>query len=172
MNAPETRVFENGPPRKNLILTALTIIPLISWFFPIKWLILKLLRDCHACDFVTGFRCFYGNIYARKVFLGDTIFFDYAPVYIGTGSKFGFNNVVITTTHDPKKWSRVIAKSIHIGNNVWITSRCIILGGVTIGDNSIIGAGSVVTRDIPPNTFSAGNPCKVIKALNQDSELN
>jgi len=46
---------------------------------------------------------------------------------------------------------------------LWITSRCIILPGVTIGDNSVIGAGSVVAKDIPANCFAAGNPAKIIK---------
>jgi len=53
-----------------------------------------------------------------------------------------------------------------IGKNVWITHGCIILGGISIGDNSVIGAGSVVVNDIPPNVLAAGNPCRVIKELN------
>ncbi|MDO8610502.1 MAG: DapH/DapD/GlmU-related protein [bacterium] len=55
---------------------------------------------------------------------------------------------------------------MHIGKNVWITTRCTILPGVTIGDNSIIAAGSVVTKDIPPNCLAGGNPAKIIKKLN------
>ncbi|HJD53261.1 MAG TPA: acyltransferase [Candidatus Avibacteroides avistercoris] len=54
---------------------------------------------------------------------------------------------------------------VKIGRNVFIGTRSIVLKGVTIGDNSIIGAGSVVTRDIPPNVIAAGNPCRVIKRL-------
>ena len=63
--------------------------------------------------------------------------------------------------HDP------IIRDVTIGENCWITSRVIILGGVTIGDDVIIGAGSVVTHDIPSNCFAAGNPCKVIKFLDK-----
>lgn len=165
MNEKNTIVFENGPPPKHLVLMSLTMMPLLSILPPVKWLILRLLRRCKNCDFVNGFRCYYGNIHATGVFLGDTVFFDYAPIYIGEGVKFGFDNTVITSTHDPHKWSRVIAKPVHIGKNTWITSKCIVLGGVTIGEGSIIGAGSVVTRDIPSYVFAAGNPCKVIRKL-------
>lgn len=57
------------------------------------------------------------------------------------------------------------AYPITIGNNVWIGAQCSILPGVTIGDNSVIGAGSVVTKDIPANVVAVGNPCRVIKQI-------
>jgi acetyltransferase-like isoleucine patch superfamily enzyme len=60
------------------------------------------------------------------------------------------------------------ALPISVGNNVWIGAQSIILSGVTIGDNSIIGAGSVVTRDIPANVVAAGNPCRVLKSILQN----
>jgi acetyltransferase-like isoleucine patch superfamily enzyme len=56
-------------------------------------------------------------------------------------------------------------KMIRIGNNVWIAGGTIVVAGVTIGDNSVIGAGSVVVKDIPANVIAVGNPCKVIKQL-------
>jgi bifunctional N-acetylglucosamine-1-phosphate-uridyltransferase/glucosamine-1-phosphate-acetyltransferase GlmU-like protein len=56
-------------------------------------------------------------------------------------------------------------KPVVIGANVWLGLDCIVLKGVTIGDNSVVGAGSVVTRDIPPNVIAAGNPCAVIRDL-------
>lgn len=56
-------------------------------------------------------------------------------------------------------------KSIVLGNNVWIASAAIVSAGVTIGDNSVVGAGSVVTKNIPPNSFWAGVPAKFVKAL-------
>ena len=56
-------------------------------------------------------------------------------------------------------------KPIRIGNNVWVCARSIILKGVTIGDNSIIGAGSIVTKDVEPNSLYAGNPAKLVKRL-------
>ena len=57
------------------------------------------------------------------------------------------------------------AKPIKVGNNVWIGGNVIVLPGVTIGDNTVIGAGSVVTKDIPSNVVAVGNPCRVIKQL-------
>lgn len=57
------------------------------------------------------------------------------------------------------------AYPVTIGDNVWICAGAIILPGVTIGANSVIGAGSVVTKDIPPNSLAVGNPCKVIRTL-------
>lgn len=58
-----------------------------------------------------------------------------------------------------------------IGKNVWIGGGTIILPGVTIGDNTVIGAGSVVTKDIPANSLAVGNPCKVIRQINQTKKL-
>lgn len=60
------------------------------------------------------------------------------------------------------------AKAIQVGNNVWIGGNVCVLPGVTIGDNCVIGAGSVVVNDIPANSVAVGNPCKVIKNINSD----
>ena len=57
------------------------------------------------------------------------------------------------------------AKPIKVGNNVWIGGNVCVLPGVTIGDNVVIGAGSIVTKDIPSNVVAVGNPCKIIKEL-------
>lgn len=57
------------------------------------------------------------------------------------------------------------AKPIIVGNNVWIGGNVCVLSGITIGDNAVIGAGSVVTKDIPPNVVAVGNPCRVIKNI-------
>ena len=54
---------------------------------------------------------------------------------------------------------------IRIGNNVWIGAHSMVLPGVTIGDNAVIGAGSIVTRDIPANTVAVGNPCRVVREI-------
>lgn len=65
------------------------------------------------------------------------------------------------------------ARPITVGNNVWIGAQVCVLPGVTIGDNSVIGAGSVVTKNIPPNSIAVGNPCRVIRTVttpNQESE--
>ncbi len=62
-----------------------------------------------------------------------------------------------------------VAKPVNIKKGAWIGMNCVVLKGVTIGENSIIGANSVVTKDVPPNTVAAGNPCKVVKTINQSS---
>lgn len=107
------------------------------------------------------------NLSAYNVNLNDTVFINYAQVSIGEDTKFFGENLLLTSTHQPGNFLTVLASPISIGKNVWITYRCIILGGVTIGDNTIIGAGSVVTKDIPSNVIAAGNPCKVIGSVRQ-----
>ena len=62
------------------------------------------------------------------------------------------------------------AHEINIGSNVWIGADVIILPGVSIGDNTVIGAGSVVTKNIPSNVLAVGNPCKVIREISEDEE--
>ncbi|WP_309028196.1 acyltransferase [Pelagicoccus enzymogenes] len=103
---------------------------------------------------------------AGNAALHDTKFIDYSNVYIGNGAKFSFENMVITSTHDEKDFSKVISKEVHIGNNTWITSRVTILGGSIIGDNSIIAAGSVVHGEIPPNTLAGGIPARPLRKIN------
>ena len=102
--------------------------------------------------------------------LGDTFIRAVAPVTIGSNCSFSYRNMILTGTHDYKDFSKIIAKPVIIGNNVWITSNVTILPGVTIGDNTIIGVGSIVTKDIPSGVFAAGNPCKVIKKI--DFKIN
>ena len=101
-----------------------------------------------------------------NVGLADTYILAYAPVNIGSNCSFSYRNIIITSTHDINNFSTVVAKPVSIGNNCWITTNVTILPGVTIGDNCIIGAGSVVTSDIPSNVFAAGNPCNVIRQIN------
>lgn len=68
-----------------------------------------------------------------------------------------------------KDWNSVKSSSIHICSNAWIGMNCIILKGVTIGEGAVVGAGSVVTKDVPAWTVVAGNPAKVVKCLNNKS---
>ena len=63
------------------------------------------------------------------------------------------------------------SKEVSIGNNCWIASNVVITGGVTIGEGCVIGAGSVVTRDIPPNSLAAGNPCRVIREITDEDSI-
>lgn len=102
----------------------------------------------------------------KNVSLSDTFIVAWAPITIGEGTSFSYKNKIITSTHDYENWGKVIGKPIVIGKYCWITTEVTILPGVTIGDHTVIGAGSVVTRDIPSGVFAAGNPCRVIKKIN------
>ncbi len=94
---------------------------------------------------------------------------DLAPVFIGECVQIGPNVVISTAGHPFDLAERVLpiasANPIKIGDNVWVGANAVILDGVTIGDRSVIGAGSVVTKDIPPDCVAVGNPCRVIKTI-------
>lgn len=84
-------------------------------------------------------------------------------------------NVTITSTGHPVHYKlrpkgEMYSFEVIIGDNVWLGSNVVICPGVTIGENSVIGAGSIVLKDIPPNTFAAGNPCKVLREIT-DNDL-
>jgi maltose O-acetyltransferase len=121
------------------------------------------------------FFCDYG--YNMKI--GDRVFFnfncvvlDVALVTIGSRTLFGPNVQIYTATHPMNHEERAsgleYAKPITIGEDVWLGGSVVVCPGVTIGDRSVIGAGSVVTKDIPPDVFAAGNPCKVIRTVKQE----
>ena len=120
------------------------------------------------------FYCDYGS----NIMIGEKVFFnfncvvlDVTYVKIGSRTLFGPNAQIYTATHPVDYQERSsgleFAKPISIGEDVWVGGSAIICPGVTIGDRTIIGAGSVVTRDIPSGVFAAGNPCKVIRELTQ-----
>jgi len=118
------------------------------------------------------FFCDYGTniILGKKVFFNfNCVVLDVTTVTIGDNVLFGPAVQVYTATHplsavERRKWLEA-AKPITIGSDVWVGGGAIICPGVTIGDRSVIGAGSVVTKDIPPDVIAAGNPCKVIRSL-------
>lgn len=99
---------------------------------------------------------------------------DDAHVYIGDKVMIGPNVTIATASHPVEAELRAkglqINRDVHISENAWIGSNAVILPGVTVGKNVVIGAGSVVTRDIPDNTVVAGNPARVIRRLNQATE--
>jgi maltose O-acetyltransferase len=117
--------------------------------------------------------------YGTNIALGTKVFFnfncvvlDVMRVTIGDYTLFGPAVQIYTATHpiDPieRRKGLEFAKPITIGSDVWVGGGAILCPGVTIGDRSVIGAGSVVTRDIPSDVFAAGNPAKVIRPLKAD----
>lgn len=118
------------------------------------------------------FYCDYGfnMIVGEKVFFNfNCVVLDVTYVRIGSRTLFGPNVQIYTATHpvDPTERASGVeyAKPITIGEDVWVGGSAVICPGVTIGDRCVIGAGSVVTRDIPADAFAAGNPCRVIRDL-------
>lgn len=117
------------------------------------------------------FYCDYGS----QIELGEKCFFnfncvilDVCSVTIGDFSLFGPGVQIYTATHPLNALQRRSAefgKPVHIGSDVWVGGGAIICPGVRIGDRAVIGAGSVVTRDIPADVMAAGNPCRVIRGL-------
>lgn len=118
--------------------------------------------------------------YGRNIVLGKKVFFnfncvvlDVAQVKIGDNVLFGPCVQIYTATHpisasERRKWLE-FAKPITIGSDVWVGGGAIICPGVSIGDRTVIGAGSVVTRDVPSDVVVAGNPARVIRNLSKDS---
>lgn len=151
---------------KQKLLFKLYSLPFFNKIERIKKLLCKTYNIPISTSISKGFYCSAPllNI-GENVGLGNTEIIAYAPITIGKGTSFSFNNMIITSTHDYHNFSTVIGKPVIIGENVWITSNVTILPGVTIGSNTVIGAGSVVTKDIPSGVFAAGNPCKVIKQI-------
>ena len=120
--------------------------------------------------------------YGYNIHLGDNVFFnfncvvlDVMRVEIGSNTMFGPNVQIYTATHPldaaERRSGLEFAKPIRIGSDVWVGGSAVIAPGVSIGDRSVIGAGSVVVKDIPADVFAAGNPCKVIRYLQPPSDL-
>ncbi|AXX91792.1 acetyltransferase [Malaciobacter molluscorum LMG 25693] len=154
-------------PKPSLILKIIRLFPFILLIPKLKNIVLKKLNKKNNVNIKPGFYCVVGeNIECgNNVNLNDTRIIDYGKVIIGDNVKFSGENLILTSTHDFKEFDTVNIDNVEIESNVWITYRCIILPGVKIGENSIIGAGSVVTKNIPANVIAAGNPCKVIKKI-------
>ncbi len=127
--------------------------------------------------------------YGRNIYIGDNVsinmnctFVDCNKIIIGNNVLIASNVQLYTSTHpvdlserlvpgwtpeSGEYFCRTYALPITIGNGCWIGGGVIILPGVSIGNGSVIGAGSVVTKDIPDNSLAVGNPCRVIREINQ-----
>ncbi len=96
---------------------------------------------------------------------------DDGHIYVGDDVMFGPNVTIATANHpiDPslRKKQLQYNKDVHIGNLVWIGAGAVICPGVSIGDNTVIGAGSIVTKDLPAGVVAYGNPCRVIREIGE-----
>ena len=115
--------------------------------------------------------------YGQNIELGERVFFnfncivlDVCPVKIGDFTLFGPAVQIYTPLHPfnaEQRRREEYGKAIEIGSDVWVGGGAIILPGVRIGSRAVIGAGSVVTRDVPEGVFAAGNPCRVIRPITE-----
>jgi galactoside O-acetyltransferase len=120
---------------------------------------------------------FHSNWGGRHVHFGKGIYANFnltmvddTHIYVGDYTLFGPNVTVATAGHPilPELREKTYQYNfpVHIGRNCWIGAGAIIVPGVTVGDNVVIGAGSVVTKDIPSNVVAVGNPCRVLREVN------
>ncbi len=135
----------------------------------------KLVR--HAEDgafFEPGFRCEFGfNISLGKNFYANfgCVLLDPGEIIIGDNVLFGPRVSIYTARHafnaQEREAGACYTKPVKIGNNVWVGGGVHMDHGITIGDNTVIGAGSVITHDIPANVVAAGAPCRVIREITE-----
>ncbi len=123
------------------------------------------------------FRCDYGyNIFIGENFYANynCVILDCAPVTIGANVLFAPGVNIFTAGHpvhhEPRNEEFEYAFPVSIGDNVWVGGNVIINPGISIGNNAVIGAGSVVTKDIPPNVIAVGNPCNVIREIKEEDK--
>ena len=120
----------------------------------------------------------HSNWGGKHVHFGKNVYCNYnitlvddTHIYVGDNTMFGPNVVLATAGHPvlPELREQVYQYNlpIHIGKNCWLGAGVIVLPGVTIGDNTVVGAGSVVTKDIPSNVVAVGNPARVLREINE-----
>ena len=125
---------------------------------------------------------FYANWGGKNVYMGNHVYANFnlvlvddAVIEIGDNVMIGPNVVLCTGTHPVSPRLRAkeaqYNKPVKVGSGVWIGANTMVMPGVTIGENSIIGAGSVVTKDIPANSLAVGNPCHVIRKINGEDSV-
>lgn len=121
---------------------------------------------------------FYANFGGRHCHFGKMVYANYhltcvddTHIYIGDYTMIGPNVTIATAGHPilPELREKLYQYNmpVHIGRNCWIGANAVILPGVTVGENTVIGAGSVVTKDLPANVVAVGNPCRVLREINE-----
>lgn len=121
---------------------------------------------------------FHGNWGGKNLFLNDNVYINFnltivddVEIIVGNNVLFAPNCTLTTANHpiDPTLRGKgyQYCKKIVIGNNVWLGSNVVVLPGVTIGDNTVIGAGSIVSRSIPANVVAMGIPCRVVREISE-----
>ncbi len=121
---------------------------------------------------------FHANMGGAHVHLGNGVYMNFGVtmvddthIYVGDHTMFGPNVVVATAGHPLLPQLREKAYQynmpVHIGRNCWLGAGVMVLPGITIGDNVVVGAGSVVTRDLPDNVVAVGNPCRVLRSIDR-----
>ena len=153
-----------------------------------KAIIEKLLGDFGEGSFMQGPITFH---YGTHTKIGAHCFINFnftvqddGEVTIGDNCNFGPNVTIVTPVHpmlpderkqllcpDGKLRRLCYAKPVHIGHDCWFGANVVVCPGVTVGENCVIGAGSVVVKDIPANSFAAGNPCRVIRTLSEADSM-
>lgn len=125
---------------------------------------------------------FHANWAGHHVHIGKNVYANFnltlvddGEIYIGDYTMIGPNVTIATAGHPVLPELRQEAYQfnipVHIGKNVWIGAGVIILPGVTVGDNTVIGAGSVVTKDIPSDVVAVGNPCRVLRPIGEKDRI-
>ena len=120
---------------------------------------------------------FHANWGGKHVHFGDGVYANFGltcvddtHIYVGSHTLFGPNVILATAGHpmmpELRKHGIQYNMPIHIGENCWLGAGVIVVPGVTIGDNVVIGASSVVTKDIPSNSVAMGTPCRVVRQIN------
>lgn len=134
-------------------------------------------RTDGSLQVVSPFMCDYGkNIEVGNNFfinMGGTML-DEAPIKFGDnvfiGPQCGFYTAIHPMDAKQRRTGLETARPITVGNDVWIGGHVVVLPGVSIGDGAVIGAGSVVTKDVPPYVVAVGNPCRAVRKIDEQDE--
>lgn len=125
---------------------------------------------------------FYANWGGHHVHLGKGVYANYGVtfvddthIYVGDYTMIGPNVTLVTAAHpiapELRQKGLQYNLSVRIGRNCWLGAGVVVLPGVSIGDNTVIGAGSVVTRDIPANVVAVGSPCRILRPIGEQDRL-